>query len=129
MPYPYLGDSPRTYPQYLDADSGCTLTAQPGGAYLMTPAAGRHEMALPPADGLWGPGTDALVRALTALDTFASAGSEDEAVAALNAVADAAMEAQAALGAADVSEPGVPPPPAAKTARKSKAAPAAGQGG
>ena len=127
MPYPYLGDTALTYTQYLDADSGTTLTAQRGGAYLMTPAAGCHEMAVPPADGLWGPGTDALVRALTALDAFASAGSEDEAVAALNAVADAAMEAHAALGAADVNGPGVPPPPAAKTKRK--AAQAAGQGG
>ena len=128
MPYPYLGDSPRTYPQYLDADSGCTLTAEPGVAYLMIPAAGRHEMAVPPADGRWGPETDALNKALTALDALASAGSEDEAMAALNAAADAAMEAHAALGTADVSEPGVPPPPAAKTARNSKAAPAAGQG-
>ena len=126
MPYLFLGDSPRTYPQYLDADGSGTLRAHPGETYSMIPAAGRHEMAVPPADGLWGPETDALNKALTALDAFASAGSEDEAMAALNTVADAAMEAHAALGAADVSEPGAPPRPAAKTRRK--AAPAADKG-
>ena len=126
MPHPYLGNAPRQYPQYRDLATDRPLEPQPGGAYSMAPVAGNGDLPVPPGDGRWGPEADALNRALTALDAFASAGSEDEAMAALNAVADAAVEAQAALGTADVSEPGAPPRPAAKTRRK--AAPAADKG-
>ena len=126
MPYPYLGNTPRQYPQYRDLATDRPLEPEPGGTYSMAPAAGNAGLPVPPGDGRWGPEAGALIRALTALDAFASAGSEDEAVAALNTVADAAMEAQAALDAADVNGPGAPPRPAAKT--RSKAAPAADKG-
>jgi hypothetical protein len=58
VPYPYLGATTRIYVQYLDGDGGHTLTAEPGGIYDPVPAQGAPEdLAVPPADGLWGPET------------------------------------------------------------------------
>ena len=57
MPYLFLGDSPRTYPQYLDADGSGTLHAHPRETYSMIPAAGTHVLPVPPGDGRWGPET------------------------------------------------------------------------
>jgi hypothetical protein len=48
----YLGHEVRTYPQYLDADTSCTLIAAPGGSYDIAPA-GSLDLPVPPADGLW----------------------------------------------------------------------------
>jgi len=54
VPYPYLGGSTRIYVQYTDG--GYTLVADPGGIYDPVPAQGAPEdLAVPPADGLWGP--------------------------------------------------------------------------
>ena len=118
MPYPYLGDTALTYTQYLDADSGTTLTAQPGGAYLMTPATGRHEMAVPPGDGLWGA---EITGDELASSPFGAASTEAAAAAGALAVA---MD-----GTAPETGPGQDAPPPARTSRNSKAAQAAGQGG
>lgn len=53
MPYPYLGKTARTYPQYRDAQTGSVLRADPGGSYDIEPA-GALDVAVPPGDGLWG---------------------------------------------------------------------------
>jgi len=54
VPYPYLGASTRIYVQYTEG--GLTLVADPGGIYDPVPAQGAPEdLAVPPADGLWGP--------------------------------------------------------------------------
>ena len=55
MPYPYLGNAPRQYPQYMDTDRDRPLQPEPGGSYSMAPAAGHKGLAVPPLDGLWGP--------------------------------------------------------------------------
>lgn len=55
MPYPYLGNAPRQYPQYMDLDRDRPLQPEPGGSYSMAPAAGHYGLAVPPQDGLWGP--------------------------------------------------------------------------
>lgn len=64
--YPYTGTEPRLYSQYLDITEGqCPLEAEPGGSYAIAPAPGYEitgkdgkpqcTLAIPPADGRWGP--------------------------------------------------------------------------
>lgn len=53
MPFPYLGTTARTYPQYRDTAADTVLRAGPGGSYDMAPA-GSLTLTVPPADGLWG---------------------------------------------------------------------------
>lgn len=54
MPYPFLGNTGRTYPQFLDTGTGRTLVTEPGGTYGMAPVAGAPDLPVPPGDGLWG---------------------------------------------------------------------------
>jgi hypothetical protein len=105
VPYRFLGDSPRTYPQYLNADTGCTLRAEPGLVYAMAPATGIHALPVPPGDGLWGP-------EITWKDALAAA------------TEDAGQAAEASAEPPDETSTEQDPPPA-KTASKSKAAAAA----
>lgn len=53
MPYPFLGNSARTYPQYINTDTGRPLEAVPGGVYDMAPVPGAYGLPVPPGDGLW----------------------------------------------------------------------------
>jgi hypothetical protein len=58
--YPFLGTSGRQYPQYVVADGGGPLKAEPGESYDMVPVPGYEDedgnslLPVPPADGLWG---------------------------------------------------------------------------
>jgi hypothetical protein len=53
--YPYTGDTPLTYTQYLawDGENLATLFAEPGGSYDVRVAPG-WDLPVPPADGRWG---------------------------------------------------------------------------
>lgn len=55
MPYPFLGNTSRTYTQYVDTDTWRPLQAEPLGSYNMTPVPGAGNVPVPPGDGLWGP--------------------------------------------------------------------------
>jgi hypothetical protein len=66
--YVYAGDEPQTYPQYLNAETGTTLVAEPGESYDITQVEGltvpgdndedgnptvvEPKLAMPP-DGRW----------------------------------------------------------------------------
>ena len=54
MPFPFLGNSSRTYTQFRDLAADTPLIAEPGGVYDMGPAGGL-DLPVPPGDGLWGP--------------------------------------------------------------------------
>jgi hypothetical protein len=50
----YQGHFPATYPDYLDAATGKTLTVQPGQSYAVAVAPGRNASLSPlPGDGRW----------------------------------------------------------------------------
>jgi len=49
----YTGDQQQTYPQYLDAEQGRTLVAEPGRTYDITPADGQAAALPMPPDGRW----------------------------------------------------------------------------
>jgi hypothetical protein len=44
----YTGHEVLTFMDYLDAETGRTLTAEPGGTYDVIPAGGRNVPGLPP---------------------------------------------------------------------------------
>lgn len=51
----FNGDAVTTYAEYIDAEAGRTLVAEPGGTYDIAPARG-HARELPvPPDGRWTP--------------------------------------------------------------------------
>jgi hypothetical protein len=55
MAFPYLGTAERTYVQYVNAESGTPLIAEPGQSYDMALVPGADEgLTVPPSDGLWG---------------------------------------------------------------------------
>ena len=55
----FIGNVPLTYPQYLDAQAGHTLVAQPGGEYDVELASGYPGPRGPvPGDGRWIPEGD-----------------------------------------------------------------------
>jgi hypothetical protein len=49
----YDGDVTQPYPQYLDAEKGTTLVAEPGQVYDVAAAEG-WDLPVPPGDGRWG---------------------------------------------------------------------------
>jgi hypothetical protein len=56
--FTYLGSQVLTFPQYLDAGAGRTLTASPGGTYLIQvadaiPNLGPFPPGVPPSDVPW----------------------------------------------------------------------------
>lgn len=51
--YPYYGQVPLDYLDYVDASSGHTLVATPGGSYLMLVVNSRAGLTVPPPDGRW----------------------------------------------------------------------------
>lgn len=54
--YTFTGETPRTYPTYLDVtgDRPKTLDAEPGKTYAIEAAAGQPDgVPVPPDDGLW----------------------------------------------------------------------------
>ena len=70
MKHTYTGDERQEYPQYLDAEHGRTLVAEPGEAYEIVPVDGHTapgplddegqpseavpiSLPVPPADGRW----------------------------------------------------------------------------
>lgn len=52
MKWRYTGDQVATYPEYRDAETDCTLVAEPGGTYEITPAEGGEQLPVPP-NGPW----------------------------------------------------------------------------
>jgi hypothetical protein len=51
----YQGHFAATYPDYVDAATGRTLTVQPGQSYTVTVAPGRNaSLSALPGDGRWG---------------------------------------------------------------------------
>jgi len=76
----YTGETPGTYPAYLDKATGQTLVAEPGGVYDMEPAEGseivvpaereggepaRRPLPIPPA-GPWGTAKTSRAASVTA---------------------------------------------------------------
>jgi hypothetical protein len=67
--YPYTGADSRLYTQYLDVTGGGQrpLEAEPGQSYAIRPVAGLEDgLAVPPADGRWGPAPEAAPEAAPA---------------------------------------------------------------
>ena len=58
MPFPFLGNSTRTYTQFRDLAADTPLIAEPGGVYDIGTVGGL-DLPVPPGDGLWGPETQA----------------------------------------------------------------------